>query len=48
MFCERIEALSLGRSVCGPVYRRTDPSGEDDLAYTYVNATKIFHFSPVE
>ncbi len=48
MLCERIEALSLGRPVCGPVYRRTNPSGEDDLAYTYVNASKTFHFSPVE
>jgi tetratricopeptide (TPR) repeat protein len=46
--CERIEALSLGRPVCGPVYRRANPSGEDDLAYTYVNASKTFHFSPVE
>jgi TolB-like protein/Tfp pilus assembly protein PilF len=48
MLCERIEALSLGRPVCGPVYRDTNLSGEDDLAYTYVNATKTFHFSPVE
>ncbi len=48
MFCERIEALSLGRSVCGPVYRHINPLGEDDLAYTYVNASKTFHFSPVE
>jgi TolB-like protein/Tfp pilus assembly protein PilF len=46
--CERIEALSLGRPVCGPIYRHTNPSGEDDLAYTYVNASKTFHFSPVE
>ena len=29
--CERIEALSLGRPVCGPVYSRTNPSSEDDL-----------------
>ena len=48
MLCERIEALSLGRPVCGPVYRHTNPSGKDDLAYTYVNASKTFHFSPVE
>jgi tetratricopeptide (TPR) repeat protein len=48
MLCERIEALSLGRPVCGPVYSRTNPSSEDDLAYTYVNASKVFHFSPVE
>jgi tetratricopeptide (TPR) repeat protein len=48
MLCERIEALSLGRPVCGPVYRHTASSGENDLAYTYVNASKAFHFSPVE
>jgi tetratricopeptide (TPR) repeat protein len=48
MLCERIEASSLGRPVCGPVYRHAASSGEDDLAYTYVNASKVFHFSPVE
>jgi len=48
MLCERIEALSLGRPVCGPVYRLSKPSGEDDLAYAYANASKVFHFSPVE
>jgi adenylate cyclase len=48
MLCERIEALSLGRPVCGPVYRLSEPSGEDDLAYVYVNASKVFYFSPVE
>jgi adenylate cyclase len=46
--CERIEALSLGRTVCGPVYRLSKPSDEDDLAYVYANASKVFHFSPVE
>ena len=46
--CERIEALSLGRPVCGPVYRLSKPSGEDDLAYVYANGSKVFHFSPVE
>ena len=48
MLCERIKASSHGRPVCGPVYRHTASSGEDDLAYTYVNASKVFHFSPVE
>jgi tetratricopeptide (TPR) repeat protein len=48
MLCERIEALSLGRPVCGPIYRRSNSSGEDDLAYTYVNPTKVLHFSLVE
>jgi adenylate cyclase len=46
--CERIEGSSLGRSACGPVYRRAISSGENELAYTYVNASKVFHFSPVE
>jgi adenylate cyclase len=48
MLCERIEALSLGRPVCGPVYRLPEPSGEDGLAYVYVNASKVFYFSPIE
>ena len=48
MLCERIEVASLGRSVCGPVYRHASSSGKNDLAYTYVNASKVFHFSPVE
>jgi TolB-like protein/class 3 adenylate cyclase len=46
--CERIEALSLGRPVCGPVYRLSKPSGEDNLAYVYANASKVFHFLPVK
>jgi hypothetical protein len=46
--CERLEGRSLGRPVCGPVYRRSDPSGEEHLTYTYVNAVKVFHFSPIE
>jgi adenylate cyclase len=48
MLCERIEALSLGRAVCGPVYRLSKSSGEDNLAYVYANASKVFHFLPVE
>jgi hypothetical protein len=48
MLCERIEALSLGRPVCGPVYRLSQPSGEDGLPYAYANASKVFHFSPVD
>jgi TolB-like protein/class 3 adenylate cyclase/Flp pilus assembly protein TadD len=46
--CERTEGLLLGRPVCGPVFRRADRSAEDDLAYTYANAGKVFHFSPVD
>jgi TolB-like protein/Flp pilus assembly protein TadD len=48
MLCERFAALFLGRPVCGPVYRRAERSGQDDLAYSYFNASKVFHFSPVE
>jgi TolB-like protein len=46
--CERFESLSLSRPACGPVYRRTQGSAEDDLPYTYVNGTKVFHFAPVD
>jgi tetratricopeptide (TPR) repeat protein len=48
MLCERFEGLSLGRPVCGPVYRLSSPSGDDLLAYAYANASKVFRFSPVE
>jgi adenylate cyclase len=48
MLCERLEGLSLGRPVCGPVYRLSSPSGDDHLAYAYANASKVFRFSPVE
>jgi adenylate cyclase len=47
LLCERTDALSLGRPICGPVYRRPPPR-EDDLAYIYVNASKVFYFSPIE
>jgi TolB-like protein/class 3 adenylate cyclase/Flp pilus assembly protein TadD len=47
MLCEQFEGLSFGRPVCGPVYRRTEHS-DNDLAYTYVNGTKVFHFAPIE
>jgi adenylate cyclase len=47
MLCEQLEALSLGRPVCGPIYRLSNRS-EDDLAYAYANASKVFYFSPVE
>jgi adenylate cyclase len=48
MLCEQTEGLSLGRPDCGPVYRNNGSAGEDGLAYTYVNASMLFHFSPVE
>lgn len=47
LLCEHIEALTLGRTICGPVYR-ADPEAGDKLAYIYVNATKVFRFTPVE
>jgi adenylate cyclase len=46
MLCQQSENVLLGRPRCGPVYRRTHDPGE--LEYTYVNASAIFHFSPVE
>ena len=45
--CEQIEALSLGRPVCGPIYRAEASSG-GETAYTYANASKVFHFAPLE
>ena len=45
MFCEEIEAVFLGRPLCGFIYRRS-AQAEDDLEYTYVNPGKVFHFSP--
>ena len=48
MLCEQFEALSLGRSVCGPVYRLSKPSSSDDLEYAYANASKVLYFSPIE
>jgi tetratricopeptide (TPR) repeat protein len=45
MFCEEIEAVSLGRPLCGFIYRRSAQT-EDALEYTYVNPAKVFHFSP--
>jgi adenylate cyclase len=46
MLCQQSENVLLGRPRCGPVYRRTH--GAAELAYTYVNAFTVFHFSPVE
>ena len=48
MLCERVESLSLGRTVCGPIYRNAASLVEGEYMYTYVNATKVFHFSPVD
>jgi len=46
MLCEQSENVLLGRPRCGPVYRQNHGAGEPK--YTYVNALKVFHFSPVE
>ena len=47
MLCQLTDSqLALGRSQCGPVYRHKITGNEP--AFTYVNATKIFYFSPVE
>ena len=48
LLCERSESVALGRARCGPVYRHPRGPGEDGPGYTYVNAEKVFHFSPVE
>jgi hypothetical protein len=44
--CEKSENVLFGLSRCGPIYRRHHRPGE--LAYTYVNASGVLHFSPVE
>ena len=45
MLCEQIESLTLGREVCGPIYHRANPLSEGEFPYTYVNASKVFHFA---
>ena len=42
--CEQSENL-FGRPVCGPVYRRTDAA---ETAYSYTNATMVFHFTTAD
>ena len=46
MLCEQSENVLWGRPRCGPVYRQSNGAGEP--AYTYVNASGVFHFTPVE
>jgi hypothetical protein len=48
LLCERSEYVAFGRARCGPVYRHARGAGEDGPGYTYVNAEKVLHFSPVE
>jgi TolB-like protein/class 3 adenylate cyclase len=43
--CERSENM-FGRPDCGPVYRQI--VSESNLSYTYVNSSKVFHFSQVK
>jgi TolB-like protein len=45
MLCEQSEN-AFGRADCGPVYRR--PNSPDETTYAYVNATRLFYFSPVK
>ncbi len=44
--CQQSESVALERINCGPVYRRSVAG--DDLTYSYVNATYVFYFSPIE
>jgi adenylate cyclase len=44
--CQQSESVALGRADCGSVYRRN--IAEDDPAFTYVNATSVFYFSPID
>ncbi|HXV23257.1 MAG TPA: tetratricopeptide repeat protein [Alphaproteobacteria bacterium] len=46
LLCEQSENVLWGRPRCGPVYRRSHESGEP--SYTYVNASGVLHFSPIE
>ena len=48
LLCERSESVALGRARCGPVYRHPRRPGEAGPGYTYVNAEKLLHFSPVD
>jgi adenylate cyclase len=41
LLCEQSENL-FGRPDCGPVYKRSDAAAK---GYTFVNSTKVFHFT---
>jgi adenylate cyclase len=43
LLCEQSENM-FGRPDCGPVYRRNDA----DTPYTFVNSSKVFHFTVVK
>jgi adenylate cyclase len=44
--CEQSDSVALGRANCGPVYRKASKAGSP--AYTYVNSTRVFDFSPAD
>ena len=46
--CMDRESFTLGRTVCGPIYRNQDTSAAAEFPFTYVNANMIFHFAPRE
>jgi adenylate cyclase len=43
--CINYQGLTLGRTVCGPVYRNSDGSADGEYPYTYVNPNMVFHFA---
>jgi adenylate cyclase len=46
-FCQQSESLvTLRRATCGPVFRNNPESGKEP--FTYVNATEIFQFKPID
>ena len=47
MLCDQSESALLGRPRCGPVFHQKTSTGGGS-AYTYVNAQKVLHFSPVK
>jgi TolB-like protein len=48
MLCMDRESFTLGRTVCGPIYRNPDTLAAAEFPFTYVNANMIFHFAPRE
>ena len=44
LLCEQSENM-FGRPDCGPVYKRSDDAGN---AYSFVNSSKVFHFTVVQ
>ena len=44
LLCELSENM-FGRPDCGPVYRRSDDAGS---GYSFVNSSKVFHFTVIQ